>query len=621
MSQPEILRSAYQGDPKAIAILLNQALKPKQVQAHLTLECNHLYITLESPTIPDQAASVRVIHRGLMRLQPPSIWCVTIVAQLGDDDNPAWIETLALKSSPVAVTPVTNNVPVIPKNSLVTNPKTPQKTKTSSPPKTQPKPRNSGRPKTPKKTTKVATAAPVISQVATAQISPTWANSATPKTQRFQFRQPKSLSVVGYMTLAVLPLSGLILGAKWDRVSASLATIPPTLTTASQAVLEQLPQLPNFSSGYHGENQPMEVDPSVTQATIEQFRNISELTISSLRNPIDPDMRITIKSVGDIIPGTNYPYHKLHPNKQVLLAGVKPALQDADIVFGNFESTLTNYPNSAKNVGRGMVFAFRTPPEYAGLLREAGFDILSVANNHSFDFFETGFKDTIANIEKAGMKAVGKKGQIVYHEVRGVNVAFIGFSYFDDHNNMNDLEASKALIKEAAENADIVVVSVHAGAEGTRALRIQNQTEYFYGENRGNKVLFARTMIDAGADLVLGHGPHVPRALELYNGKLIAYSLGNFLGYRTLSTRSELGYSLVLETQLDVMGNFVEGRIIPVHLDSQGIPSLDNSLRTVGLMRRLTKSDFPDTPLEIDDQGNILVSQPQGETLGAIAPE
>ncbi|MDT9182727.1 CapA family protein [Limnospira sp. PMC 289.06] len=620
MSQQEILRSAYQGDPKAIAILLNQALKPKQVQAHLTLEYDHLYITLESPTIPDQAASVRVIHKGLMRLQPPSIWCVTIAAQLGDDDNPAWIETLVLRSSPVVVTPVTNNVPVIPKNSPVADPKPPQKTKTSPAPKTQEKPRTSGRPKTPKKTTKVATAAPVISQVATAEISPTSANSATPKTPRFQFRRPKSLSVVGYMTLAILPLSGLIIGAKWDRVSASLATIPPTFATASQAVLEQLPQLPNFSFGSNAENPP-KVDPSVTQATIEQLRNISELTISSLRNPIDPDMRITIKSVGDIIPGTNYPYNKLHPNKQVLFAGVKPALQDADIVFGNFESTLTNYPNSAKNVGRGMVFAFRTPPEYAALLREAGFDILSVANNHSFDFFEAGFKDTIANIEKAGMKAVGKKGQIVYHEVRGINVAFIGFSYFDYHNNMNDLEASTALIKEAADNADIVVVSVHAGAEGTRALRIQNQTEYFYGENRGNKVLFARTMIDAGADLVLGHGPHVPRALELYNGKLIAYSLGNFLGYRTLSTRAELGYSLVLETQLDVMGNFVEGRIIPVHLDGQGIPSLDNSLRTVGLMRRLTKSDFPDTPLEIDDQGNIFVSQPQRETLGAIAPE
>ncbi|KDR55242.1 MULTISPECIES: CapA family protein [Limnospira] len=620
MSQQEILRSAYQGDPKAIAILLNQALKPKQVQAHLTLEYDHLYITLESPTIPDQAASVRVIHKGLMRLQPPSIWCVTIAAQLGDDDNPAWIETLVLRSSPVVVTPVTNNVPVIPKNSPVADPKPPQKTKTSPAPKTQEKPRTSGRPKTPKKTTKVATAAPVISQVATAEISQTSANSATPKTPRFQFRRPKSLSVVGYMTLAILPLSGLIIGAKWDRVSASLATIPPTFATASQAVLEQLPQLPNFSFGSNAENPP-KVDPSVTQATIEQLRNISELTISSLRNPIDPDMRITIKSVGDIIPGTNYPYNKLHPNKQVLFAGVKPALQDADIVFGNFESTLTNYPNSAKNVGRGMVFAFRTPPEYAALLREAGFDILSVANNHSFDFFEAGFKDTIANIEKAGMKAVGKKGQIVYHEVRGINVAFIGFSYFNYHNNMNDLEASQALIKEAADNADIVVVSVHAGAEGTGALRIQNRTEYFYGENRGNKVLFARTMIDAGADLVLGHGPHVPRALELYNGKLIAYSLGNFLGYRTLSTRSELGYSLVLETQLDVMGNFVEGRIIPVHLDGQGIPSLDNSLRTVGLMRRLTKSDFPDTPLEIDDQGNIFVSQPQRETLGAIAPE
>jgi hypothetical protein len=117
-------------------------------------------------------------------------------------------------------------------------------------------------------------------------------------------------------------------------------------------------------------------------------------------------------------------------------------------------------------------------------------------------------------------------------------------------------------------------------------------------------------MIDAGADLVLGHGPHVPRALELYDGKLIAYSLGNFMGYRTLSTQAQLGYSLVLEVQLDPVGNFSGGKIIPVLLDSQGIPAVDNSFRSVGLIRSLTESNFPDTPLEIDSQGNILMSEP-----------
>ncbi|MDY7021980.1 MAG: CapA family protein, partial [Cyanobacteriota bacterium] len=269
---------------------------------------------------------------------------------------------------------------------------------------------------------------------------------------------------------------------------------------------------------------------------------------------------------------------------------------------------LTNYPRSAKNIGRGLVFAFRTPPEYTDLLKDAGFNVLSVANNHSFDFYEAGFNDTIDNINNKGMKAVGRKDEIVYDEVKGVKFAYIGFSYFPVHNNMLDLEASKAIVKKAeAEGADVIVISVHAGAEGTSALNVRNRTEYFYGENRGNKVLFARTLIDAGADLVLGHGPHVPRALELYKGKLIAYSLGNFMGYRTLSTRGKLGYSLVLEADLDPVGNFKSGKIIPIHLNSRGIPYRDNKFRSVGLIRNLTRSNFPETPLEIDSQGRILV--------------
>ncbi|HEY9838062.1 MAG TPA: CapA family protein, partial [Vampirovibrionales bacterium] len=113
-------------------------------------------------------------------------------------------------------------------------------------------------------------------------------------------------------------------------------------------------------------------------------------------------------------------------------------------------------------------------------------------------------------------------------------------------------------------------------------------------------------MIDAGADLVLGHGPHVPRALEVYRGKLIAYSLGNFMGYRSLSTVAELGYSLILEASIDLEGNFIEGQIIPIHLDSQGIPSYDSQNRTVKLMQTLTQSDFPETPLAIESDGKIV---------------
>lgn len=574
MSQQQVLQSAKAGDPISIALLLNQALKARGVRADLRVENHHLYITLESETVPDRAASMRLIHKGMSRLQPQSIWDVTVMGRPDTQESVAWIQTLVLQSPPPAAAPA--EVP------------------TARPPQKSPKPT---RKRKSKKTAKKHAQAPSRPS----QPPQTAPKPPAPHQPRF-----RPLAVVGAIGIAVLPVSSFAIGAGWDRVSASLATLPPTLSTA----FSQLPQLPDFSFSQSAQMNPFAAEDVPTQDTVETLARLSELTLSSLENPVSPDTRISIKAVGDIIPGTNYPSNKLHPQKQVLFQSVKPALQGADIVFGNFESTLTNYPNSAKNVGRGLVFAFRTPPEYTALLKEAGFDVLSVANNHSFDFFETGFEDTIANIEKAGMKAVGKKDQIVYHEVKGVQTAFVGFSYFDIHNNMNDLEASKALVATAAENADIVVVSVHAGAEGTVALNTYNKTEYFYGENRGNKVLFARSMIDAGADLVLGHGPHVPRALELYDGKLIAYSLGNFMGYRTLSTRAQLGYSLVLETQLDPVGNFVEGKIIPVRLNSQGIPYMDNSSRSVGLIRNLTKNNFPETDLEIDGEGKILISEP-----------
>lgn len=313
---------------------------------------------------------------------------------------------------------------------------------------------------------------------------------------------------------------------------------------------------------------------------------------------------LTIKAVGDIIPGTNFPYNKLHPQPEVLFQSVKPYLQNADLVFGNFESTLTNSPYSAKKISSRSI-AFRTPPEYAQLLKDVGFDVLSVANNHSMDFAQRGFDDTIRYINATGMTAVGKKDEIVYLEVENVPVALIGFSTYRYHNSINDLEAAKALIQEASQNAKLVVVSVHAGAEGTDAMRVRDRYETFFGENRGNLVKFSRMAIDNGADLILGHGPHVPRAIQLYKNKLIAYSLGNFMGYRTLVTTAQLGYSKILEIEVDPDGNFISGKIVPVHLDRQGIPSIDQYFRSVQLMRHLTESDFPQTPLGIETSGKI----------------
>jgi poly-gamma-glutamate capsule biosynthesis protein CapA/YwtB (metallophosphatase superfamily) len=322
---------------------------------------------------------------------------------------------------------------------------------------------------------------------------------------------------------------------------------------------------------------------------------------------VAPNINITIKAVGDIVPGTDYPRNKLHPNKKVLFQSVKSLLKGADFLFGNFESTLTDYPYSPKGTGGGLVIPFRTPPSYTQILKDAGFHIMSIANNHSLDFAQPGLDDTIANLEKVGIKALGKKGQILIAHYKDLSIAWIGFSYFDFHNSMNNLPKAKALVQKASQNADIVVISVHAGAEGTGAMRVRNKTEFFAGENRGNMVQFSRAMIDSGADLILGHSPHVPRALELYKGKLVAYSLGNFMGYRTLSSSGELGYSLVLEAKLNNRGDFISGRIIPVHINRQGIPFPDSQGRSIRLIQKLTRLDFPATPLVIQNDGQILV--------------
>ncbi|QIR38342.1 CapA family protein [Tolypothrix sp. PCC 7910] len=330
------------------------------------------------------------------------------------------------------------------------------------------------------------------------------------------------------------------------------------------------------------------------------------------KNQENPSDTITIKAVGDVIPGTNYPNYRLPRFRDELLPkSVRGYLQGADILFGNFESSLTNYPYSAKDVSQGQTFAFRSPPDYAQLFADVGFDVMNVANNHAMDFGPIGFRDTVKNLAAVGIETLGHKNQILYLQANNIPVAMIGFTTYDLYNSVNDLEAAKALVLEAKNNANIVVVSMQVGAEGTGALRVKNETEYFYGENRGNSLKFARTMIDMGADLVLGHGPHVPRAIEIYKGKLIAYSLGNFLGYRTLSTAAETGYSMILEAKLNSNGDLLFSKIIPVHLDNQGIPRIDQRFRTVGLLRYLNKKDFPDNQVKINKKGEIVVMNTQ----------
>ncbi|MEH2275300.1 MAG: CapA family protein [Nostoc sp.] len=353
--------------------------------------------------------------------------------------------------------------------------------------------------------------------------------------------------------------------------------------------------------------QSQRLNAATTPTEPVQFPLPIPVTPSTTKQQTFPDT-ITIKAVGDIIPGTNFPNYRLPRFRdQLLPKSVRTQLQGSDILFGNFESSLTNYPYTAKDISRGQIFAFRSPPAYAQLFAEAGFNVFNMANNHAMDFGPVGFKDTKKNLEAVGIATLDHKNQILYLEANNISVAMIGFSPYEIYNSIHNLGVAQALVAEAKKKANIIVVSMHAGAEGTGALQVKNQTEFFYGENRGNSIKFARNMIDAGADLVLGHGPHVPRAMEIYKGKIIAYSLGNFLGYRTLSTNAQTGDSMILEVKLNPAGNLVSSKIIPVRMDRQGIPHIDQRFQTVRLMRYLNYQAFPKNPVKINKKGEIVV--------------
>jgi hypothetical protein len=316
---------------------------------------------------------------------------------------------------------------------------------------------------------------------------------------------------------------------------------------------------------------------------------------------------VTIAAVGDIVPGTNYPETRLPNRPEDLFVPTADALRSADLTFGNFESVLTDAQTPSKDVSQPTTFAFRAPPFFAEAFKLVGFDVLNVANNHSFDFGERGLSDTYRHFNEVGIDLVGDRTTILVRNVNNVNVAFLAFSPYAAHNSVNDLDRAREIVQEAGDYADLVVVSMHIGAEGSDAQRVTGETEMFFGENRGNPREFARAVIDAGADLVLGHGPHVLRAIEVYKGRAIVYSLGNFIGYGTLSNQGDTQYSVIFKGELAKDGELLDARLIPLSLAGDGIPRIDPKGDAIERVRSLTQADFPQTPIQIHDDGQISI--------------
>lgn len=320
---------------------------------------------------------------------------------------------------------------------------------------------------------------------------------------------------------------------------------------------------------------------------------------------------ITVIAVGDIMMGSTYPTDNL-PAKQGrdLFKNVSPILKDADVTVGNLEGVFLTGGKTTKQIKKGRCYAFRMPPDFVTNLVDAGFDYINLANNHMNDFGTEGISSTITALTNVGIECGGPDGAIGQVEFDSRKIAIISFSTSPRTNLLFEIEKAQRIVAEQSKIHDIVIVSFHGGGEGVNFLHTRDTFEVFMGWPRGNVVKFARAVVDSGADFVWGHGPHVPRALEVYNDRLIAYSLGNFCTWG-FNLGDERGYAPILKVVLDSTGIFKQGEIISVLQRTYQSPVIDTNNNAARLIKKLSIEDFPNTSPVIDNNGRIAFrSQP-----------
>lgn len=247
-----------------------------------------------------------------------------------------------------------------------------------------------------------------------------------------------------------------------------------------------------------------------------------------------PAKTVTIMLTGDIMldRGVEYMIEKQGKGDfRFPFLKIADYLKKADILFGNLEG-----PISDKGTKVGSIYSFRATPQAIEGLTFAGFDVLSLANNHAFDYGREALEDTVSRLKEMGIEAVGL-GTPLIKEIKGVKIAFLAYtnsglpSWGIGWADQNNLEEIKKEIEETKKATDILIVSLHAGEE------YQKTPDQFQTD-------FSKAAIDAGADLVIGHHPHVVQKSEKYKDKWIFYSLGNFVFDQSFSGETMKGLSL-----------------------------------------------------------------------------
>ena len=318
---------------------------------------------------------------------------------------------------------------------------------------------------------------------------------------------------------------------------------------------------------------------------------------------------LNIAMTGDIMMGTTYPSIMLPANDgRDLFRDAKDILTGADLTVGNLEGAICDGGRSTKGTGPNS-YAFRTPTSYGHLLKEAGFDFLSMANNHANDFGLEGIESTERVLEEQGILFSGIDGRIesAVIERKGLKIGLCAFGHNSYTLKHTDLNTVGRIVDDLVDRCDLVIVSFHGGAEGRTKSHLPQGSETFLGENRGSLRQLAHFCIDHGADVVYGHGPHVVRAMEVYKDRFIAYSLGNFCTPYNVSLTGISGYAPVVEININADGSFIDGKIHSF-LQTRGIgPREDVAGSVAREIRSLSATDIPESQATIDAQGNILL--------------
>jgi len=330
----------------------------------------------------------------------------------------------------------------------------------------------------------------------------------------------------------------------------------------------------------------------------------THVAATTTKTVVAPKSPVTIQWVGDTVLASAY---GTPPNGgRDSLKAMTPSLHKADITWGNLEETLSRGGTSKCGGDSSNCFAFQAPPSYARNLKRAGFSIMNLANNHAYDFGVSGLRQTHRALTRFHLVWDGSPGEIRIMHRNGVRIAVLGFAPYPWAARLDMIPAAVRLVRKAAKHADLVVVAIHAGAEGSDQTHVPHGTEYYLGENRGNSRAFTHAVINGGADLVVGSGPHVIRGVQWYHRRLIAYSTGNFAGYHNFGLGGVLSLSGLVRVMLNPDGSFVKGRWVSVRLEGPGLPVLDSSKASLHFVRQLSREDFGRAAAHFHSDGRIV---------------